>query len=61
MGKKESNAKKGSSVVDELIKMLKARDLSLLYACDSVVRTIDHELPAKKGITVKKIIKSKEA
>ena len=57
MEKKESNAKKGSSVVDELIKMLKSGDLPLLYACDSVVRTIDAELPAKLGVIVKKIYK----
>ena len=59
MEKKESNAKKGSSVVDELIKMLKSGDLPLLYACDSVVRTIDTELPAKLGVIVKKIYKVK--
>ena len=59
MEKKESNAKKGSSVVDELIKMLKSGDLPLLYACDSVIRTIDTELPAKLGVIVKKIYKVK--
>jgi hypothetical protein len=59
MEKKESNAKKGSSVVDELIKMLKSGDLSLLYACDSVVRTIDTEFPAKLGVIVKKVHKVK--
>lgn len=59
MEKKNSNAKKGSSVVDELIKKLKSGDPSLLYACDSVVKTIDREFPAKIGVAVKKIHKVK--
>ncbi len=59
MEKRNSNAKKGSSVVDELIKKLKSGDTSLLYACDSVVKTIDRAFPTKIGVAVKKIHKVK--
>ncbi len=50
-----SNAEKGADAVDELIGLLRSNDPSLLYACDSVVRTIDRELPEKLGVAVKKI------
>ena len=56
-----SNAEKGADAVDELIGLLRSNDPSLLYACDSVVRTIDRELPEKLGVAVKKFTGSKEA
>ena len=54
-----SNAKKGADSVDELIGLIKSNNPALLYACDSVVRTIDRELPAQLGVIVKKIHKVK--
>ena len=59
MGDKESNAEKGADAVDELIGLLESNDPSLLYACDSVIRSIDRELPAKLGVSVKKVHKVK--
>ena len=59
MGAKESNAEKGADAVDELIGLLKSNNPSLLYACDSVIRSIDRELPARLGVTVKKVHKVK--
>jgi len=59
MGDKESNAEKGADAVDELIGLLESNAPSLLYACDSVIRSIDRELPAKLGVSVKKVHKVK--
>ena len=59
MGDKESNSEKGADAVDELIGLLKSNDPSLLYACDSVIRSIDRELPLKIGVIVKKVHKVK--
>lgn len=59
MGAKESNAEKGADAVDELIGLLESDAPSLLYACDSVIRSIDRDLPAKLGVSVKKVHKVK--
>ncbi len=59
MGAKESNAEKGADAVDELIGLLESNAPAVLYACDSVIRSIDRELPARLGVTVKKAHKVK--
>ena len=59
MGAKESNAEKGADAVDELIGLLESNAPSPLYACDSVIRSIDRELPVKLGVIVKKVHKVK--
>lgn len=50
-----SNAQKGSDAVDELILLLESGYPALLLACDSVLRTIDREMPADWGAIVKSI------
>jgi hypothetical protein len=50
-----SNAQKGSDAVDELILLLESGHPALLLACDSVLRTIDREMPAGWGAIVKSI------
>ena len=50
-----SNAQKGSDAVDELIQLLESGHPALLLACDSVLRTIDREIPADWGAIVKTI------
>jgi hypothetical protein len=59
MAEDPSNAERGANAVDQLLSLLKSGDPALLYACDSVVRTIDRELPASFGVTVKKAYKVK--
>ena len=55
MEDKGSNAKKGSDAVDELIQLLESGNPALLLACDSVLKTIDREMPADCGAKVKSI------
>ena len=55
MEDKGSNAKKGSDAVDELIQLLESGNPALLLACDSVLKTIDREMPADCGANVKSI------
>lgn len=50
-----SNAQKGSDAVDELIQILESGNPALLLACDSILRTIDREMPADWGAIVKSI------
>ncbi len=59
MAEDPSNAERGANAVDQLLSLIKSGDPALLYACDSVVRTIDRELPANFGVTVKKAYKVK--
>ncbi len=59
MAEDPSNAERGANSVDQLLSLLKSGDPALLYACDSVVRTIDRELPANFGVTVKRAFKVK--
>ena len=53
----ESNAEKGSDAVDQFIALLKSGNAPLLYACDSLARTIDREVPARLVLTIKSIFK----
>lgn len=55
----ESNAKKGSDAVDELIQLLESGDPALLLACDSVIKIQDPEIPKNWGTAVKLINKVK--
>lgn len=55
----ESNAEKGSDAVDQFIALLKAGDAPLLFACDSLARTIDRALPSRSALTIKSIFKVK--
>lgn len=55
MEENQSNAEKGADAVNELILLLEAVHPALLLACDSVLRTIDRELPADWGAIVKSI------
>ena len=57
MEDKESNAKKGSDAVDELIRLLKAGDPALLLACYSIIKVLDPEMPKNWGPAVKRISK----
>ena len=50
-----SNAQKGSDTVNELILLLESGHPALLLACDSILRTIDREMPADWGAIVKSI------
>ena len=59
MAEDPSNAERGADAVDQLVSLLKSGDPALLYACDSVVRAIDRELPANFGVTVKRAFKVK--
>jgi hypothetical protein len=53
----ESNAEKGSDAVDQFIALLESGNPSLLFACDSLARTFDREVPAHVGLTIKNIFK----
>ena len=57
MEDKESNAKKGSDAVDELIQLLKAGDPALLLACYSIIKVLDPEMPKNWGPAVERISK----
>ena len=59
MEDKESNAKKGSDAVDELIHHLESRDSALLLACDSIIKVQDPEMPKNRGPEVKRTYKVK--
>ena len=55
----ESNAKKGSDAVDELIEFLESGDPTLLLACDNIIKVQDPEMPKNWGPAVKRISKVK--
>lgn len=52
MEDKDSNAKKGSDVVDELIQLLESGDPTLLLACDNIIKVQDPEMPKNWGPAV---------
>lgn len=52
MEDKDSNAKKGSDAVDELIQLLESGDPTLLLACDNIIKVQDPEMPKNWGPAV---------
>ena len=59
MEDKQSNAKKGSDAVDELVHLLESGDPALLLACDCIIKVQDTQMPKNWGPAVERTNKVK--